>query len=170
MGQCDRSSGASIVSSEALNCYSVVASRRAWRSPQTKANANAAAAQASLFPIDRKLARLTTVSSESLASAAEFHRATSPALADLAATTVPSPMTRSLMPIVLMSNTEAPVGSSLPDKRIGAFGATTSATPTRPRSHPIASVLAIGTDAAYPTRTSSPDPLRRLSQGDPERR
>jgi hypothetical protein len=54
------------------------------------------------------------------------------------------------MPIVLMSSTEAPVGSLLPDKRIGASGATTSATPTKARSHPIASLLAIGTAAAYP--------------------
>jgi hypothetical protein len=129
--------------------YPVGAPRRAWRSPQTKMDANAAATQASRFPIDRKLAMLTTVSSESLASAAEFHRATSPASADLAATTVPNPMTRSLMPIVLMSNTEAPVGRSLPDKRIGAAGATTRPTPTRARSHPIASLLAIGTAAAY---------------------
>jgi hypothetical protein len=92
---------------------------------------------------------LTTVSSESLTSAAEFHRATSPASADLAATTVPNPKTRSLIPIVLMSNTEAPVGASLPDKRIGASGATTNATPTKARSHPIASLLAIRTAAAY---------------------
>jgi aspartate/methionine/tyrosine aminotransferase len=149
--------------------YSVGVGRRARRSPQTKANANAAATQASLFPIDRKLARLTTVSSESLASAAEFHRARSPASGDLAATTAPNPKTRSLMPIVLMSNTEAPVGSSLPDKRMGVFGATTSATPTNVRSHPIASLLTIGMAAAYP-RHHCRDPWNHRSRGDPEPR
>lgn len=164
------SSGARPSPSEVPSRYSAGAFRRASRSPQTKANASAPAAQASLFPIDRKLARLTRVSRESLASAAEFHRATSPAPADLAATTVPNPKTRSLMPIVLMSKTEAAVGSSLPDKRIGASGATTSTTPTKARSHPIASCLAIGTHAAYPTKASCQGPYSCLSRRRPEYR
>jgi hypothetical protein len=129
-------------------------------SPQTKVKANAAAAQASRFPIERKLARLTTVSSESLASAAEFHRARSPVSPDRAATTVPAPKTRSLMPIVLMSNSEAPVGRSPPARRIGAPGAAIRATPTKDRSHPIVSSLVIGIVAAYP-RPRSVGPANR---------
>ena len=128
--------------------YSVRTGLRASRSPQTKTNAKAAAAQESLFPIDRKLARLTTVSIESLANAAEVQRRTSLISLDRAAATVPNPNTRSLIPIVLMSSSEAPVGSPFPANRIGAPGATMSAAPTKARSQPIDSLLMIDTAAA----------------------
>ena len=52
------------------------------------------------------------------------------------------------MPIVRISSTLAPVGSSRPDSRIGTAGAAMSATPTAARSHPIASLLVIDTVAA----------------------
>jgi len=120
-----------------VTSYRAAGVRRARRSPQTKVNASIAAAAASLFPMDLELARLTAVSRASLAKAAEFHRPTSPARPEAEAATVPRPSTRSLIPIVLMSNTEAPVGSSLPDRRIGALGATRRAAPTDARSHPI---------------------------------
>jgi hypothetical protein len=110
-----------------------------------------AARSESLFPIERKLARLTTVSSESLASAAEFQTTTSLPSEDLAATTVPRPKTMSRTPIVLMSKREDPLGSSVPDQRIGALGATNSATPTDARSHPILWFVTMAIAAAYRT-------------------
>jgi hypothetical protein len=128
---------------------------RACRSPQANTNASAAARTASLFPIERKPARLTTVSSESLASAAEFHRVTSRVSEDRAAATVPNPKTRSLIPMVLMSKREAAVGCSTPDQRRGAPGATKRAKPTEVRSQPIASLLTVLTAAAYRTTRAS---------------
>ena len=52
------------------------------------------------------------------------------------------------MPMVRMSNTDAPVGSSPPENRIGTFGATMSAAPTAVRSHPIVWWLIAGMSAA----------------------
>jgi hypothetical protein len=70
-----------------------------------------AALRESRFPMERKLARLAAESSESLANAVVVQRRISRTSFDLAAATVPTPRTRSRMPIVLMSSKSAPVGS-----------------------------------------------------------
>jgi len=104
-----------------------------------------AALTESRVPIERRLARLAAVSSESLAKPAAIQRRVSPPSPARAAATVPRPSTRSLIPIVRISSVSAAVGS-WPASRMGARGAVTSATPTADLSHPIASQLVIGTD------------------------
>jgi hypothetical protein len=52
------------------------------------------------------------------------------------------------MPIVLIRRRAAPVGDSVPARRMGALGATIKAIPTDVRSHPIDSVLIVGTARA----------------------
>ncbi len=126
-----------------LRCSEAV--RSAWRSPQTKASANPAANNESRLPMDRIAARLTTVSSASLANVAFAQRRVSDSSADCAAVTAPRPKTRSRMPIVLMRSRAAPVGDSVPASRIGAPGAAIRARPTDVRSQPMEPVRIVGT-------------------------
>jgi hypothetical protein len=111
--------------------------RSAWTSPHTKQNAKAAASNESRRPIDRIDARLTTVSSASLAKVTFTQRRSWVRSVDRAAERVPIPSTRSRMPIVLIRSKAAPVGDSFPAARIGAPGAAIKAMPTDVRSHPI---------------------------------
>jgi hypothetical protein len=126
-------------------CAARGAVRRAWRSPQTKISANPAANNESRLPMERIAARLTTVSSASLAKVAFAQRRASDSSADCEAVTVPRPKTRSRMPIVLIRSRAVPVGDSVPASRIGAPGAIIRATPTVVRSHPMGPVLIAGT-------------------------
>jgi hypothetical protein len=97
--------------------------------------------------MDRIAARLTTVSSASLANVAFTQRRASDASADPAALTVPRPKTRSLIPIVLIKRSAVPVGE-VPASRMGAPGATIKATPTDARSHPMKPVCIVATRRA----------------------
>jgi hypothetical protein len=106
-------------------------------SPRTKTKDSNAAPVASRFPIEEALARPMRVSNESLAKPAVVHERTEDSSSVRAAATVPSPMTRSRTPMVLMSKVDAPVGCSRPEIRMGTLGAAISATPTAVRSHPI---------------------------------
>lgn len=117
-------------------------------SPQTNPNARPAATHESRLPIDRSAARLTTVSSASLANVAVVHRRASDPLPDRAAETAPRPRTRSRIPIVLIKRREAPVGDSVPARRMGAPGAAISAIPTAVRRHPIDAELIFRTARA----------------------
>jgi hypothetical protein len=120
----------------------------ALRSPQTKPNAKAAARSESRLPIDRMAAKLTTVSSASLAKVAFTQRRVSDWSSDCAADTVPRPSTRSRMPIVLIRRRAALVGDSSLATRMGAPGATMRTAPTDVRSHPIVPVLIVDTARA----------------------
>ena len=128
--------------------HSSEALRSAWRSPQTNPSAKAAANHESRLPIDRTAARLTTVSSASLAKVAFVQRRASASSADRVANTAPRPRTRSRIPIVLIRRRAAPVGDSVPARRMGAPGATINAIPTDDRSHPIESVPIVATARA----------------------
>ena len=64
---------------------------------------------------------------------------------DLAAATIPSPKTRSLIPMVRSSSREVPLAPWGFDSRSGPPGATMSATPTAARSQPIRSAMFSGT-------------------------
>jgi hypothetical protein len=139
--------------------------RRAWRSPQAKANARPAASNESRLPTDRIAARLATVSRRSLANVAFVHVRAPAASCDRAATTVPRPRTRSRIPIVLIKRRAGPVGVPLPVRRNGAPGPTINAIPTVVRSTPIDLALIDSTSLsvaslfeAYPRRR---DEMRR---------
>jgi hypothetical protein len=117
-------------------------------SPQANPTAKPAANHESRLPIDRIAARLTTVSSASLAKVAFVQRRASSPSPDRAADTAPRPKTRSRMPIVLIRRRAAPVGDSVPARRMGTPGAAIKAIPTDVRSHPIDSELIVGTTRA----------------------
>src|SRR5690242_11708240 len=119
-------------------------------SPATARRAVADAATEFTFPIERTLSTLATTSSESLAKVTVVQRRTSLACSDLAAATVPIPNTRSLIPMVRRSSTDAPVGCSRRPRRKNGPGAAISAAPTAVRSQPIVVTEICVTDAAYP--------------------
>src|ERR1700676_2942192 len=131
--------------------------RMAWMSPDTARNDRAAAAMEFSLPIDRTLAALATTSRQSLAKVAFVQRRRSLTSSDLAAATVPSPSTRSLMPMVRSRSIEAPVGDSRRDRLKKGRGAAISVAPTAARSHPILSTTVTVTGAAYPDREGNGD-------------
>jgi len=122
----------------------------AWMSPATARSATAEAITEFIPPIEGMLVMLATASNESLAKAAVDHRRRSFISSDLAAEITPSPSTRSLMPMVRRSNSEAPLGSSRRDRRMNGPGHAISAAPTAARSHPIRVATVGVTGAAYP--------------------
>jgi len=124
--------------------------RSAWISPATARSATAAATVELTLPIEGILATLATASNESLAKVAVDQRRRSLISSDRAAETIPSPNTRSLIPMVRRSNSEAPVGSSRRDRRKKGPGHEISAAPTAVLSHPIRVATVWVTGAAYP--------------------
>jgi hypothetical protein len=121
-------------------------------SPDTARSARAAAATEFSLPIERMLAALATTSRQSLAKVAFVQRRRSLTSSVLAAATVPSPSTRSLMPMVRSRSIEAPVAGSRRDRLKKGRGAAISVAPTAARSHPILSTTVTVTGAAYPDR------------------
>ena len=137
--------------------------RSAWMSPATARSATAAAMVEFTLPIEGMLTTLATASNESLARVAVDQRRRSLLCSDLAAETMPSPNTTSLIPMVRRSNSEAPVGSSRRDSRKKGPGHAISAAPTPVLSHPIRVATVWVTGAAY--RVQGWSRSRRLSAG-----
>ena len=101
--------------------------RRARTSPKTNTPAATVAPTDSFLPMAFQLPTLATTSIESLAAPIAVHRSHRRPL--LEASTVPTPRTRSRIPIVRRSKTDAPVGGSRLESRRKASGKRTGAHP-----------------------------------------